>query len=221
MISADVMDRVRSLLSERGISQSSFARKIDVSPQTLSAWLSGRNRPGIDEVAKMCEVLHVSPSWIMTGRMDAPDHQSLVCTDNISIPLLDLSASCGNGRQIEDAAYVRLIQVNNQWVRRHCGDANPRALNILSVDGDSMSPTLDDGDFVIVDTSATSIYTDSVFAFLLDSDLYVKRLQRIGRKLKVISDNKLYESYILEPADLEHGFRVIGRVVTTCLVRKA
>lgn len=221
MISSDLVTRVRSLLDERGLSQSSFARKIDVSPQTLSAWLSGRNKPGIDEVAKMCEVLNVSPSWLLTGRVDDPNHQSLVCSDCVSIPLLDISASCGNGRAVDRVAVVQMIQVNTSWIRRHCGDANPRALNVLCVDGDSMSPTLEDGDFVIVDTSVNNIYTDSIFAFLIDNDLYIKRIQRLGRRLKVISDNKMYDAYELGPSDLEHGFKVVGRVVTTCLVRKA
>ena len=49
MTASSLMNRVRALLDEKGLSQASFARKIDVSPQALSAWLSGRNRPGVDE----------------------------------------------------------------------------------------------------------------------------------------------------------------------------
>ena len=83
-----------------------------------------------------------------------------------------------------------------------------------------MSPTLEDGDSVIIDTSVTSIRADSVFVFFWDGCAYIKRIQRIGRILKIISDNPLYEAWTLDPSE-ERGFRVIGRVVTKCLVRKA
>lgn len=218
-----LMGRVRSILQERDISQASFARQIEVSPQTVSAWFSGRNRPGIEEVAKMCKVLHVSPSWLMTGREDAIEHQSLVCEDTICIPILDVRASCGIKEVLNpNAAVVEVMQVTKQWALRNCGgDVNFRALNLITVTGDSMSPTLDDGDLVIIDRSVERFETDSMFVFTIDDGLYIKRIQRIGRKFHVISDNPLYQPYVLEPADLEHGFAVRGRVVTTCNIRKA
>ena len=169
-----LMGRVRSILQERDISQASFARQIEVSPQTVSAWFSGRNRPGIKEV--------LNPN----------------------------------------AAVVDVMQVTKQWALRNCGgDVNFRALNLITVTGDSMSPTLDDGDLVIIDRSVERFETDSMFVFTIDDGLYIKRIQRIGRKFHVISDNPLYQPYVLEPADLEHGFAVRGRVVTTCNIRKA
>lgn len=216
----DLMGRVKALLTERGISQAAFARALEISPQTLSAWLASRNRPTVDHVARMCEVLRVSPSWLITGREDSVEHQSLVCEDCVSIPVFDVRASCGNGQVVERAAVVSLIQVNKSWVNRHCGDANPRALNVLGVTGDSMAPTLNDGDFVIIDTSATRIFTDAMYAFSLDDDLFIKRIQRVGRDLCIISDNDRYRSFTLTSTDLEHGFKVHGRVTTRCLVRK-
>lgn len=218
----DLMKRVASLLKEKDISQASFARKIDVSPQALSAWMSGINQPSVQVVARMCEELSVSPSWLITGREDVVHAQSLVDTDSVLIPLLDVQASCGNGFHTEHAALVKLIEVNRQWISRYCGQVNERALNIIGIYGDSMSPTLEDGDFAVVDRSVTRIYTDAMFAFQMSNDLFVKRFQRIGKELKVISDNReRYDPYILKPEDLDSSFKVLGRVVTTCTVRSA
>lgn len=215
----ELMNRVRAILDERNISQASFARKIDVSPQVLSGWMMGRRTPGIAELAAMAEELHVSPSYLLTGRDDDPNRQSLVDDDGVCIPLLDVHASCGNGVQLATTTVVKMIKVNHQWINRYCGTANPQALNIIGVTGDSMTTTLADGDFVVIDTSATRAYTDSMFAFKLDNDLFIKRFQRQGRNIKVISDNPRYEPYILTPEEMEHGFKVLGRVVTTCVVR--
>ena len=217
-----LMDRVKAILQDRDISQASFARQIEVSPQTVSAWFSGRNRPGVEEVAKMCQVLHVSPSWLMTGSEDSVNHQSLVCEDTICIPILDVRASCGTKEIMNtNAAVVEVMQVTKSWALRNCGDVNTRALNLIMVSGDSMSPTLEDGDFVIIDRSINYFDSDSIFVFTIDDGLYIKRIQRIGRKIHVISDNQMYKPYTLEPTDLEYGFAVRGRVVTSCNIRKA
>lgn len=218
----EIMGRVRALLADKKLSQASFARMIDVSPQTLSGWLMGRNRPGVEELGRMCEVLEVSPSWLMTGSDDAPTHQSLVGDGWVLIPRLDAYGSCGsNGHENPDyASIIGLIKVSEQWISKNCGTVPKSALRIYGIDGDSMSPTLEDGDSVIIDTSVTSIRADSVFVFFWDGCAYIKRIQRIGRILKIISDNPLYEAWTLDPSE-ERGFRVIGRVVTKCLVRKA
>lgn len=57
MPTSAMMNRVKMLLEQRQMSQSSFAREIGVSPQTLSAWFSGRNAPSVDAVVRMCTVL--------------------------------------------------------------------------------------------------------------------------------------------------------------------
>lgn len=211
-----LMSRIRDVLTQRNMSQSTFARKIDVSPQTLSAWLSGRNAPKVDAIVRICQVLNVSPSWLLTGREDSPHHQSLVAEDAVYIPLFDATASCGNGAEIRSSVIVDLLKVNRAWVSRFCGAASERSLNLIGITGDSMEPTLHDGDFVVVDVSAQRAFTDALFAFVLDGDLFVKRFQRAGHNLVIHSDNPRYPPITLTPADMEHGFKVIGKVVTTC-----
>lgn len=218
----EIMNRVRDILSAKSISQASFSRMIDVSPQTLSGWLTGRTRPGVEEIGRMCEALEVSPSFLMTGREDAPAHQSLVGDGWVLIPRLDAYGSCGsNGHENPDyAPVIGLIKVSDQWISKNCGTVTKSALRVYGVDGDSMSPTLDDGDSVIIDTSVTAVRTDSIFVFFWEGCTFIKRIQRIGRTLKIISDNPLYEAWTLDPAE-EMSFKVVGRVVTKCLVRKA
>lgn len=217
MINRQMMNRVKAMLNERDMSQASFARSIEVSPQTLSGWFSGRNSPNVEAVVKMCDSLQVSPSWLLTGREDSVAHQSLVTEDTVCIPLFEVEASCGNGSYGNNSVFLKLIEVNKLWVIRYCGSANMKSLNIIMIHGDSMAPTIKDGDFVIVDISVKKPYTDAMFAFLMDDDLFVKRFQRIGANYKIISDNPLYPTLELSPAQLEEAnFRVVGKIVTTC-----
>lgn len=217
----EMMIRVKASLAESGVSQAEFARRIDVSPQTLSGWMSGRNKPGVEELGRMCVALNVSPSWLLTGFENVAGSQSLVDEDCIIIPVLNIRGSCGtHGRDVSNASMIRMMKVTHEWVADHCGMVDKKSLNIIGATGDSMSPTLEDGDAVIIDTSVKSLYTDAMFAFTIDNDMYIKRLQRIGGSIQVISDNPRYSPYMINPRELGESFQVLGKVVSTIQVRK-
>lgn len=218
----EMMLRVRGVLEDAGLSQAEFSRMIGVSPQTLSGWMSGRNKPGVEEMAAMCQALKVSPSWMMTGYDNMPGYQSFVTEDTVIIPMLDIRGSCGsNGSDVSNASLITLLHVTPNWVNEHCGLVNKRSLNIIGATGDSMSPTLEDGDAAIIDTSVKTVYTDAVFAFTIENDMYIKRLQRVGLGIQVISDNPRYAPYMLNLSELGDRFQVLGKMVSTILVRRS
>lgn len=217
----EMMFRVRDTLRDAGMSQAEFARQIQVSPQTLSGWMSGRNKPGVEEMGRMCLALNVSPSWLLTGFDNMPDSQSLVDDDCVIIPVLNIRGSCGsNGRDVSNASMITMMKVTHEWVVDHCGMVNKRSLNIIGATGDSMSPTLEEGDTVIVDTSVKTLYTDAMFAFTIDNDMYIKRMQRVGLGIQIISDNPRYSPYMIDPRELGESFQILGKVVATIQVRK-
>jgi phage repressor protein C with HTH and peptisase S24 domain len=83
-----------------------------------------------------------------------------------------------------------------------------------------MEPTFRDGDILIVDTGVREVRIDTIYVFALDDELYVKTLQRVpGVGLRVISDNKKYETYLLEE-ETWRTLDVLGRVVWTWNGRK-
>lgn len=77
-----------------------------------------------------------------------------------------------------------------------------------------MLPTIKHGDLVLIDRSQTEIRSDGLYVFSKEGDLYLKRLQKIGDGLRVLSDNNaLYPPFELKQDALE-GVKVIGRVVS-------
>ena len=213
-----LMERVKNLLLGRDESHAHFARMIEVSPQVLSSWMQGRNNPSVEAVAKMWDVLNVSPSWLITGREDSASAQSIVQGDFVSIPYFNVQASCGNGVE-NTPVFVRLVEFNKEWTNKYCGGANLHALNIISIHGDSMVPTFQDGDFVIIDTSCKRIYTDAIYAYVYYNELFIKRIQRIGQKLLIISDNSKYQPFTIDPDVESDNLVICGRVVTTCNIK--
>jgi phage repressor protein C with HTH and peptisase S24 domain len=82
-------------------------------------------------------------------------------------------------------------------------------LSAIAVAGDSMDPTLRDGDEILVDRTPRPP-RDGIHVVRVDGALLVKRLETGRPGLVVLrSDNKAYDPIELPPAEIE----VIGRVV--------
>ena len=76
-----------------------------------------------------------------------------------------------------------------------------------------MSPTLNDRDIILCDTTKFEINKGGVFVVLGSGGLYVKRVSlMIDGKIELISDNKNYTSQIMDYSDLEQ-FKIFGKVI--------
>ena len=84
---------------------------------------------------------------------------------------------------------------------------------MITVRGDSMAPTLRDGDEILVDEGdAATRLRDGVYVLRMDDALLVKRLAMgpSRRSMRVCSDNPAYLDWPdCDPAD----FDIVGRVV--------
>ena len=126
--------------------------------------------------------------------------------------LHDVQASAGPGQMARDGAILSGIGFPISWLARHGISASHSTL--IYVDGDSMEPTIAHGSMVLVDHSRNSLRRNRVYAFREGDALFVKRLERAGDQIIVLSDNPEHEARLVGGADLEH-FAVIGEVVWT------
>ena len=107
--------------------------------------------------------------------------------DGIVIPLLENAASAGYGEGLdEDDVPARYVQVP-RYLSKYPHLAS------LPVKGDSMEPTLHDGDLVVCDGGGWD--GDGIYVLKTYDTAYVKRVQLSTDGYKVISDNKMYDSF--------------------------
>ena len=57
--------RIRMFREAKKISQKEIAERIGISAARFSNWEQGLNRPDVDLLAKICDVLNVSPSELL------------------------------------------------------------------------------------------------------------------------------------------------------------
>lgn len=119
------------------------------------------------------------------------------------IPMLDQAVSAGPGVALDETDTVTGYIPVPKALRRY-----GTSLTALPVKGDSMEPTIGHDDMVVCDTCGWE--GDGIYALHMDDGAYVKRLAKRPRGIRVISDNKAYESYDVEPE--RDGVKVIGRV---------
>ena len=124
----------------------------------------------------------------------------------ISIPRLALGASAGPGALAAAERAVGHMQFAPRWLRRN--DLDPAMLSVIEVEGDSMDPTLRDGDEILVDRTPRPLRA-GIHVLRLDDALLVKRLEPAGERLRLISDNHAYPAIERDAKQVE----IVGRVV--------
>lgn len=127
--------------------------------------------------------------------------------DWADIPRLPLGASAGPGTLAQDVAPVDRLRFSGRWLRQQ--GLEPAMLSVIEVEGDSMDPTLRDGDEIIVDRSPRPLRS-GLHVIRLDDVLLVKRLEPgTAGTVQIISDNPAYPRMERPRSDVA----VIGRVV--------
>jgi phage repressor protein C with HTH and peptisase S24 domain len=101
---------------------------------------------------------------------------------------------------------------DEKWLRRLTA-SKASNLSIIGVLGDSMEPTLHDGDEVLVDLAdGQSRVRDGIYVLRMDDMLSVKRIaiEPQGKRVSVLSDNPTFPSWHgLEKRTLN----IVGRVL--------
>lgn len=62
-----IIDRIRTLRNEHGLSQGKFAKLIEVSPGNVSSWEAYKSLPGSLALKKISLILGCSVDWILFG----------------------------------------------------------------------------------------------------------------------------------------------------------
>lgn len=148
-------------------------------------------------------------------------HKSLIlkgagysCQDSIFIEhYVDVRGAAGAGQVTPTDQMIICVAVNAVEWRNYVG-LNPKHVKVISVYGDSMTPSLQHGDQVLVDTACNRFIDDSIYAIQQGDVLRIKRIKlKLDGSIEVKSDNDRgfgKEIYSKEEAEL---FTVFGRVL--------
>jgi len=205
MSGTDPRQRLLELSEERGVPLSRLSRLIGKNDAYLQQFVRRGSPRKLEESdrGKLARFFDVDET-----ELGAPKENSYGERDGwVDVPRLALGASAGPGAMAHAEEAVGAFRFSGRWLREQ-GFA-PAKLSAIAVTGDSMEPTLRDGDEILVDRGERAI-RDGIHVVRLDDMLLVKRLETgVPGRIALLSDNQAYRPIEVDPGDLE----VIGRVV--------
>ena len=208
-IGEDITLRLREEIQRLGFSQAKVAALAgEKTPHRIKAVLSGRQKCPPDLLGALTEI-GVDTIYVLTGRQDG--NLALAASDSsgIDVPVYDIEAAAGHGTPLDSENVAYTFPVPSEFLGEH--GLNPDQCIMLTVRGDSMEPTLFDGDVVLVDRSVTK--PDGVFLISSGGELRVKRVQRAaGGAYILISDNTRYREELIPPTALD-TISLLGKCV--------
>jgi SOS-response transcriptional repressor LexA len=137
---------------------------------------------------------------------------SLDGADYAAIPRIDARLAAGAGAVNEEVGHTDALAFRRDWLRERA--ISPDQACLLTVTGDSMAPTLHDGDLVMIDRRRRDIRNRRVYA-LVDTDgtARVKRLDVIPDRLLILtSDNPAHPTETRQGDDMNR-LNILGEVV--------
>ncbi|MCZ1440493.1 LexA family transcriptional regulator, partial [Enterococcus faecium] len=158
-------------------------------------------------LAQLSEISGYPQSWFLGEGQPAtfPASAQKRDTDSVKFKVLDIEFSCGDGVSVKSdfIDVVRSIELDPEYARQVVGNRPFKNIEIGNARGDSMSPTIAPGDLLFLDKTITYFDGDGIYAFCFEGECYVKRLQKIGSKIVVLSDNSNYQSWSIEKDALD------------------
>ncbi|HEX7874121.1 MAG TPA: S24 family peptidase [Sphingobium sp.] len=209
-----VLDR---LIRERGTSYGALSGLLGRNPAYIQQYVKRGTPRKLDEEdrRKIARFLGVDEQLLRAAEDMAPIAAMGRAAGRehvlIPVPRLSLGASAGAGTLDEDERAADAIGFNERWLRDLGG--RPDSLSIIRVDGESMAPTLSDGDDIMVDRSdGAERLRDGIYVLRLEDSLMVKRIALTLKKgrFSVRSDNSAYPDWEdVAPQSVS----IVGRVI--------
>jgi phage repressor protein C with HTH and peptisase S24 domain len=207
----DPREALDRLLKERGEDYAGLSRLIGKNPAYIQQFIKRGTPRKLDEDDRRTIARYLGVSEELLGGPDS--RQSDDGADGmVRVPRLDVTASAGHGAIAEGEAVVSHIAFDPNWLRQLCkGGTNN--LSFIRVQGDSMSPTLADGDDILVDgADGAERLRDGIYVLRREDTLMVKRVavNPFAARATVSSDNPAYPEW----RDCELStLAIIGRVI--------
>ena len=186
------MNRIKSLRLQREMKQSDLAARLNVQQGTISNWETGKTEPDLDSLSKMAEIFDVSADYIL-GRSSPTQ----AAPGAIRIPVIGSVPAGVPLEAIEDII---------DWEELPAAmAAGAKEYFALEVKGDSMYPTLLDGDRVIVQKTPVCKSGDICVVKVNGYEATVKEV-KIGqdRSLSLIPRNTSYPPRTYTPEEIEN-----------------
>ena len=206
-------DWLKDLMQKNNINQQQAADALQWKKPRISELLGSKRDLPVNKVFLAARFFNLDLEELTkynSGFSDEIPHTSgdklpiLQKNNYINIEITDSSPQKRN----QPAKYLPI----SEELLQYFGFAPAKALKLIIVSGDAMSPTLNDRDIAAVDTSITKPQNDGMYLFEISGELFIKRLRfnRFDETADIVSDNSFYPPITVSDLD---KLSCLGKVV--------
>ena len=182
------------------INQSMLAESLGITRQTVSNRIKNESEVTISELKKAEKYFNIK-------LFTMPDD------DKYDITYIDyyenVFASCGNGSIIFSSEKSKL-PISTSLI---CGYSKNKLYSMVNATGNSMSPTIENGDKLIVEHwNGNQIQDNKIYIFCYNDEFFVKRLSKNIDEIIIKSDNPEYRVRTIS-SDRIADLVLIGKIV--------
>jgi phage repressor protein C with HTH and peptisase S24 domain len=214
-------ERLRHAISNAGSIQK-LGELAEVAPRTISGYLVGKGDPSRQRLIALADAGQVSVEWLATGRGDPTPHYQAMARDHsvvesdggsdfALVPPLAMDGSSSWQREQDLQGKEASIAIRADLLHAIGLDASD--VRMLTARGDSMAPTINEGDRVVIDTTAHTMQEDAIYVLRVDGGVMFRRLQRdLHGGVWVITDAQHYQDEHLPEFDTR-SLNIVGRPI--------
>lgn len=210
--------RLKSARQNAKLTQNELGKAVGVSQAAIQKIETGRALTST-KLIEIAKVLNISPEWLSNGdgesaiqkteasvKIDLVNDVSHI--ERYRVEVLDIEASAGKGVVVIDdfIETITSIEYSQEEAKKLFGGRPAHTIKMITVRGDSMAETFEPRDQIFVDMTVDHFDGDGIYVFILDNQLFIKRLQMQYKRLAVISDNPRYETWYLEENSIDGMF---------------
>lgn len=218
-------ERISELMKSKRLTQQEVADKIGVARQSISLWQKDQTAPSGKNLEKLAAALGTTSGYLLFGQ----ESSSVKTFDSGDTPPDDVVVI--HEYRLTFGASPTGIEASPEWEIVDDGDdywykrtffqkrhLNPDRCKRARVSGDSMEPTICDGDTFLFFEECDSrpgcvvIADGQIYAISVEGQLKVKRLSKSKDGIVVRSDNPSYPPETYSGDDLAK-LRIYGKVI--------
>ena len=208
-------ERLRALRKRSGLSQFKLGQKVGADANTVSRWENDKIEASHNYVVKLADALGTTADYLLGRDAALPESNVRPIRGGVvEVPVLGAQSSicCGGGYDISeiDEEVIRMELVPEAWLTGPRGD---RPFYITYVEGDSMEPTIEDGERVLVNPNQTPMQGEiAVVSWSGHAMLKGVIFERNG-DVRLVSANKEYPERVIPKEDVQHVLDFRGVVI--------